>query len=667
MKKLSLIIFSLLLFIPIFASKVVNAAPTYTYPSYDVNIVINKDSTFTVKETMVYQFYGEVHGLRADIKTKNGDSRCSSTSSFTCGGFDRLELLGVYDENDKKVDPSNFETSNYTDEDTEDEFYRIERTLFPNGQEFNGERLKWSIEYKIYGGIKWFDENPYFYWNVIPDDMGGSVTKAQVTIDFPKDTNYKSSSFQIYDDYGKRPTITALANKITMDMKNLGSRGALTVSYKFQPGEITKPATVNYSIQNPPFANDIWLNGVKIDANGTSGSLKNIPVGNVEIKFTHTGYKDYVYTANLAEGEVKNVTINLETESWMSFALLLNTLITFFGLFFIPAAIIYVYINYRRKGVDANMQKTIIPLFKPPVDVPPYLLGTIKDETVDKEDIVGSIIDLAFRGYIKIREITKDVNYELTKLEGKKGDPGLSEMETQIMDAVFKGAEQVTTAKMQNYFYYKYSALQNQIYKEVVQKGFFNRSPEVIRSSYLGCGVFIFIGGIVSSCFISIFGTVFLGYLTICTPILGLITLGLGYIVASKYMPAKTEKGSKVYADILGFRMYLNTAERYTLQNLKPEDFERYLSYAIVFGIEKQWAEKFKDIYNKVPDWYEGSSPDIWDAYWISSIARSFANSTITNMSPAPKSGSSGSGWSGGGSFGGFSGGGGGGGGRGGF
>ncbi|MEP7103727.1 MAG: DUF2207 domain-containing protein [Candidatus Dojkabacteria bacterium] len=665
MKKFIVIFSAIFFIISLSTFKTVSAAPTFTYPSYDVDININKDSTFTVKETFVYSFYGEVHGVRRDIKTFNNS--CSSRTDVTCGGFDRLELLAVYDENDKKVDPSDFTTSTYQDEDSGDEFYRIERTLFPNGQEFSGERVKWSIEYKIYGGLKWFGENPMFYWNVIPDEMNGSVNKATVNINFPSGTNYKSQNFQIYDDYGKDPNVTAIGNKVTLSMRNLGSTGALTVSYKFQPDEITKPATLNYAIQNPPFGNSVFINGIDISEE-SSGSIDNIPAGDVEIKFTHTGYKDYIFKGTLQPGEVKTLDINLETEVWMSFLLLLNTLLTCLGIFFVPAAVIYVVIHYRRKGVDKNMQKTIIPLFKPPVDVPPYLLGTIKDETVDKEDIVGSIIDLAYRGYIKIKEIKKGKVYELTRLEGKKGDPGLSSMEEQIMTSVFRNSDVVKTTEMRNYFYLKFMLLKIAIYKEVVDKGFFTKSPESIRNNYVGCGTVLFILGIISSCFFSTFGTTFLGYLVLCTPLLGLITLGFGFIVASKYMPAKTEKGSKVYADILGFRMYLNTAERYTLQNLEPEDFEKYLSYAVVFGIEKQWAEKFKDIYNKVPDWYEGSNPGVWDAFWVSSLVRDFSNSTITNMAPASSSGTRGGGWSGGGgSFGGFSGGGGGGGSSGGF
>ena len=105
----------------------------------------------------------------------------------------------------------------------------------------------------------------------------------------------------------------------------------------------------------------------------------------------------------------------------------------------------------------------------------------------------------------------------------------------------------------------------------------------------------------------------------------------------------------------------MKTAERYTVQKLEPENFVKYLSYAIVFGIEKEWAKNFEGIYKGIPDWYEGSG-SIYDAIWISSFARNFSNSTVQSMTPISTSSSSGSGFSGGGSFGGFSGGGGGGG-----
>ena len=33
----------------------------------------------------------------------------------------------------------------------------------------------------------------------------------------------------------------------------------------------------------------------------------------------------------------------------------------------------------------------------------------------------------------------------------------------------------------------------------------------------------------------------------------------------------------------------------------------QYLPFAIAMGVEKQWAEQFKDMYIEQPDWYQGN------------------------------------------------------------
>lgn len=655
----------LAVFFLVVPNQLVSAAPTYNYPNYDVDITINQDSTFVVREDIEFQFFGEVHGMRRDIKTFN--SSCFSQSVLTCGGFDRIEVTGVYDENDKKLSRDSYELYETEDEDSGNKYLRVERTLYPNGQNFNGERIKWSVEYKVYGGIQWIGGVPIFYWNTLPEDLGGTVRSSTVKVRFPDSVNYKSESFQIYNDFLSTPEISAIANVITLSLENLPSSGNLTVSYTFGEDEIIRPAEVAYSILAPDFGNEIFINNILV-SDQTKGIIESVPAGETEITFSHVGYETQVLKLNLKPGESRDIDVTLKPEGWMNLILLGNTIFFVIGLCFIPLAIVYVLYRYNRKGKDVDMPKTIIPLFEPPKDTPPYLLGTLKDESVDKEDIVGSIIDLAFRGYIKIKEITKGSEYELTKLEGKSGDRGLNTTEQELMDGLFGSKDTVTTSGLRGKFPMKYMLLTNTIYDEVVEKGFFAKSPRSIRTNYLSCGIVLLIIAIILLCFISIFGTGFTGYIIICSPLLGLAVLGVGLIIAAKFMPAKTALGSKVYADVLGFRMYLNTAERYRLQKLEPKDFERYLSYAIVFKIEKEWAEKFKDIYHETPDWYEGDSNGLWDAYWVSQIARNFSDAAVTSMTPISSSGSSGSGWGGSsGSFGGFSGGGGGGGSSGGF
>jgi len=83
--------------------------------------------------------------------------------------------------------------------------------------------------------------------------------------------------------------------------------------------------------------------------------------------------------------------------------------------------------------------------------------------------------------------------------------------------------------------------------------------------------------------------------------------------------------------------------------------FERLLPFAVAFGVEKLWAERFKDVGLKQPEWYTSSHIGAFhSAAFVSSLDSSLKSVSIAAQTPH----SSGSGFSGG-----FSGGGGGGGG----
>jgi uncharacterized membrane protein len=93
----------------------------------------------------------------------------------------------------------------------------------------------------------------------------------------------------------------------------------------------------------------------------------------------------------------------------------------------------------------------------------------------------------------------------------------------------------------------------------------------------------------------------------------------------------------------------------------KPELFDRYLPYAMAFGVEKNWARAFEGIYTQSPTWYVGSGSGGFSASRFSSSLSAMSSKAGSTLSSSPRS-SSGSGFGGGGSSGGGGGGGGGGG-----
>lgn len=138
----------------------------------------------------------------------------------------------------------------------------------------------------------------------------------------------------------------------------------------------------------------------------------------------------------------------------------------------------------------------------------------------------------------------------------------------------------------------------------------------------------------------------------------------LGLFLFIKYEARLSKEGEFLREDWLGFKMYLETAERYRMQNLTPEIFEKYLPYAIIFKVEKKWGKAFEGVLSSPPEWSGSSAGGFAGGRGVSGgfSASAFSASFSASFASAFRS-SGGSGASGGGGGGGAGGGGGGGGG----
>ena len=137
-----------------------------------------------------------------------------------------------------------------------------------------------------------------------------------------------------------------------------------------------------------------------------------------------------------------------------------------------------------------------------------------------------------------------------------------------------------------------------------------------------------------------------------------MILVGLTLIGFHRALSTRTAAGRDLMQHTLGFRLYMNTAEKYRQQfSEKAEIFTQLLPYAIVFGCVTRWAKAFEGIdTSRTSNWYVGNQP--FQAALISSSLEAMNSSISTAVASTP-AGSGSSGFGGGG----FSGGGGGGGG----
>lgn len=147
-------------------------------------------------------------------------------------------------------------------------------------------------------------------------------------------------------------------------------------------------------------------------------------------------------------------------------------------------------------------------------------------------------------------------------------------------------------------------------------------------------------------------------YITLATTAATLIMLPLTVI-----MRKRTQQGAEWYGKLLGFRNFIEKAEKERIERMveeNPSYFYNVLPYAYVLGVTDTWARKFEDIGVQPPSWYSGYSTGRMFNTMIFAhyISRSMGGFTTSMVSRPPSSGSGG--FSGGGGFGGggFSGGG---------
>ena len=289
----------------------------------------------------------------------------------------------------------------------------------------------------------------------------------------------------------------------------------------------------------------------------------------------------------------------------------------------------------------------------------PAEIGVLMDESADTLDITATIIDLAVRKYIRIKETTtsrffgllKSTDYEIERL--RQADDDLLPYERQTLKALFKGQKSTTVklSALRTKFYKDLAKIKEALYDQMVKKdGLFPGSPTKARTMYQIAGAVVIAVGVAL-----VVGLWSVGWVLVAIPV---VVVGIVLFLLAPAMPRRTGKGRRLYQRAVGFRRFMVTAETERQRFAERTNiFHDYLPYAIIYGCVDKWAHAFEGLGEiEQPGWYVGAHPFV-AASLISSV-NGFSASVSSSIASSP-GGSGGSGFGGGG----FSGGGGGGGG----
>jgi uncharacterized membrane protein len=334
----------------------------------------------------------------------------------------------------------------------------------------------------------------------------------------------------------------------------------------------------------------------------------------------------------------------------------------------IPFLVFYLMFKaWQKRGRDPKEGSAAVQ-YEPVAGASPAELGTLVDNTADLQDITATLVDLAVRGFIQIEEKTeshlfglaKSTDYIIHFVSEPSARRSVKPHEQHYLSALRSlapnGEASVKISDLQDKFYSHLPSIRSAIFDSLVSSGYYLQRPDKVRGKWIALAVLVaVVGAGVSALVVS-------KLQLMISPVAIIVAAAASTVIVlvfAQLMPARTVPGARAREASLGFKEFLSRveSERYKRMITSPEMFERYLPFAMAFGVGDKWARAFEDIYREPPSWYVGGTGNFSAINFTHSI-NNMSSAAASSMSSSPSSsGSGGGGSSGGGSGGGGGGG----------
>lgn len=596
--------------------------------SYDTELLVQLDGVVDVTETIRFEFIGKWNGILRDLSLNHNTAEGKREKL-------QVEVVSVTDERGRALRMEPEEPDGWT---------RRLRIFVPGAH--NAQRTL-VIRYRVKNALRFYfakDGEPAFdelYWNVTGNDWTMPIRRASARVILPP--NAVPTRTAVYTGYAGSTgrdaeiAVDSARNVITFTTTREMAEGeGLTVAAGWPPGTISS---------RPSDSEHQRL----LAAHARAEKLRLWPLGLPLLAF------------------------------WLGLSV------------------------WMRRGRDPREQSITVQ-YEPPDGMTPAEMGTLVDHEAEMRDVISTLVDLAVRGYVGIEEriekhlfgLISNTEYVFHLRKPREEWSGLATHEERFLVALFSTAsteaawddiratfaearrvheaggeldreafstrlaaagsrptQSVRQKELTNHFYTSLPGIKDGIYDKLVERGYYVHRPDKVKGNWLGLGIVALVLGLVGAAFLADGSPAWISPLALGAGagVSAVVLIGFGLL-----MPARTHAGARAREASLGFREFLERVEsdRYRTMITGPEMFERYLPYAMAFGVEKRWARAFDDLYREPPDWYSGTGHGRFRASEFTSRMNTMTTTTGSSMSSSPSSsGSGGGGSSGGGSGGG--------------
>ena len=286
----------------------------------------------------------------------------------------------------------------------------------------------------------------------------------------------------------------------------------------------------------------------------------------------------------------------------------------------------------------------------------------------------ATLVDLAVRGFLRIEEMSPSILATLTKdfravaesmLHGDSATvdyiihfvrprsewTGLKWHEERLLDGLINAApsdgitkrDSVRVSALSNKFYVSVPEILQAIEFELVAKGYYRRRPGSVNVKWFMLATIpLLVGGIVGRVGSALLD---LGWEWIFDEpaektwvplgdnkfLVAMLLSTLILFVFAAIMPSRSVAGARAREAALGFKEFLGRVG--TMPSV--ELFERYLPYAIAFGVQSSWSRVFENVYVTAPGWYSGPLGD-FSATSFGHRISDLCISAVSSMSSSP-------------------------------
>ncbi len=205
-----------------------SSAQDFTINDFDVFITVDRDSSFTVKESLTVEFHRQRHGIYRDIPYIYTDSIGKTLRTPT-------DILSVTDGGGTDVPYRVIRQGN------------VIRVRIGNPDRYVSGIQKYEIFYKVENAILFLDGHDELYWNVTGDEWKAAIKKARCTISLAgAKTNETLSSCYTGRQGSRESACSAVSggNFIEFTSQRILQAGeGLTVAYGWDKGIVLPPSS----------------------------------------------------------------------------------------------------------------------------------------------------------------------------------------------------------------------------------------------------------------------------------------------------------------------------------------------------------------------------------------------------------------------------------------